>query len=336
MTSRRDALAWLGAIAATGCGSAARAPPASQGTTDDLQLDPIVDIVPAVGLQWLLQAKPRELFADDVTGPALAGILPASRLDLFARSYGGVDLRQASEVVLAGYADTTLALARVEINPARVEAAFTTRAIAVEGRAVDHGVTRVWGTVSAARVQVAIFGRQAVAIEVGQLGPLRPAIYFAQGRLKRARPALRTEPLVNAAAGAGDGPLRGFAPGPFEGPWAAGLGGLLRAATCVAATVRSVRARAGAGLGLRVLVSGAWGDDAPAAAERLAAAFQVLAADPLGHLLGADQPISPVRTNSGSEQLELDLVLDPVTLTRGLRAATGADLAEILRLAGAH
>ena len=63
-----------------------------------LHLDPLVDLVPAAHLLWLVDARPAQLLADDAVADAVAIVLPASRLDAWARHYGGVDLRQAREL----------------------------------------------------------------------------------------------------------------------------------------------------------------------------------------------------------------------------------------------
>jgi hypothetical protein len=163
---------------------------------------------------------------------------------------------------------------------------------------------------------------------------LRAALYFAQHKLKRASPALRGEPLARAERLVGDAPLRGFAPGPFEGEWAAGLGGLLRATTAIAASARPYEPPPGTGasaaIALHVVLTGAWGGDAPAAAKRLLSAWDVLAQDALGHLTGIDHPVVAPQAAGDAEALHLEVALDPMLLARGLHAATDATLSEIL------
>jgi hypothetical protein len=337
MISRRECLALLGATGIVAC-AAPRERPSVPVAAIALQLDPLADVVSGVGLEWLIQAKPRDLLADEALAAALESVAPPALLEKFAARYGGIDLRQAREIVVAGYPEATLGLARLSVDPVRLEAAFSQRALAVEGRASEHGVTRLWGAVDGQREQIAIFGREGVAMERGRLGPLRPAVYFAQGKLRRARPALRTDPLAAVADRIGDAPLRGFVPGPFEGAVGAGLGGLLRATTAVAGTATPAPAgQPGTpALLVRFVLGGNWGPDAPAAGERLEAAFRVLAEDPLGRLLGVDHPLEGARVSVTPDTLELDVTLDPLTLARGLRAATGASLPEILGLSAAH
>jgi hypothetical protein len=326
--TRRELLALL-ALAACG-GRVAPAVPAP--APEPLALGSAVDLVPAAGLVWLLDARLRELFASPALIPALALVLPASRLDAFARRHGGIDLRSASELAIAGYPEATLAVARVVLDPARVEGAFAARAISVEGRAVAGRVVRTWGTVGTARQQIAILGREALALEQGRFGPLRAAEYFAQGRLKRARPALLAEPLARAATLLGDAPLRAFAPGPFEGVVGRGLGGLLAASTAAAGAATPLERDPDGALALRFVLTGAWGDDAPAAAERLRAAFQVLASDPLGRLLGVDRPLAAPRASGDGEALRLEVTVDALALGKGLRDATSATVEEVMRL----
>ncbi len=337
MIGRRDVLgALLGAMGTAACGAArpdvGRRESSGPLVEPPLELDPIVNLVPAGGLVWLLEARPRELLADPVLGAALTTIAPSDRFEAFARRHGQVDLRQADEVAVAGTAGARraiLALARVHVVPGRVEAAFAARARIVEGRAVERGVTRFWGTVGEEREQVALFGQQGVGIERGGLGPLQAAVYFAQGRLKRSLPALRTEPLASAAMRVGDAPLRGFAPGPFDGDWAGGMGGLLAGATAVAA---GMRAAARGGLALRLVLMGGWGADAAAAARRLVDSFRSLAEDPLGRLTGIDRPLDGPVATTAPDAIQLDVTLDPVTMSEGVRAATDAPLAEIMAI----
>ena len=326
--TRREILALLGVLAAA---CAPRAPAVAQAPLPaPLALDPLVDLVPAAGLVWLIEARTEELLASPLLAPHVALVLPASRFEAFAQRHGGVDLRRVARLVVARYPEATLALASTPVQTARVEAAFTARAGTAEGRAVEGGVTRFWGSVGREREQVAVFGADAVGMERGHLGPLRAAIYFAQGKLKRARPALRTEPLARVATLLDDAPFRAFAPGPFEGEWAAGLGGLLRATTAVGASVRAAPRPAGAALEVQVVLVGAWGDDASRAAERLAASFQLLAADSLGRLLGIDHPLEEPRVSGDAESLRLQVVLDPLRIARGLQAATDAGVGEIM------
>lgn len=324
--TRREALALLaGALAA--CRGGAAATPEPPGA--ELKLEPLVGLAAAAGLAWLVDVRPAELLASPPVASAVSVVLPPDRFDAFAGRHGGVDLRLATELVVAGYDGATLALARAPVQPGRVEAAFGARAVVVEGRAVEGGVTRLWGSVGGERQQVGVFGARAVGLERGRLGPLRAAIYFAQGRLRRALPALSADPLARVAAVLGDAPVRAFAPGPFAGEWAKGLGGLLGAATAVGLAARPLKDR-GSAVDLQVLLTGAWGTDAPAAAERLAAAFQLLANDSLGRLMGVDHPLEEPRVSGDHEGLRLGVVLDLAALARGLHAATDARISEIM------
>jgi hypothetical protein len=331
MIARRQVLgALLGALA-SGCAGARPAGPAALAERP-LDLDPLVDLVPAAGLVWLIDVRPRELRASPSLAAVVMAAAPDERLDAFARRYGGVDVRQADQLAVAALGRATLGLARIPVEPRRVEEAFAARATNVDGRAVERGATRVWGTVGAEREQIATFGREAVGVEFGGLGPLQAAIYFAQGRLKRSLPALRAEPLAAAAARLGEAPLRAFAPGPFDADWARGFGGLLGAATAVAARVRPGEPGPDGGptLRLRLLLMGAWGNDAAAAATRFAASFRVLAEDPLGRLTGLDRPVDGPVATGGPDALALDVALDPVTMSHGVHAVAGAPLGEIL------
>jgi hypothetical protein len=339
---RREALALLGAALSAACGAGSQPPAASASPSENdppLEIDPVVRIVPAAALRWLIEARPRELLANPALIPAIALLVPEARFNAFAAGHGGVDLRQVQELVIAAYPESTLAVARVPVDPGRVEVAFGGRAVAVEGRAASRGVTRLWGSIGNDREQVAIFGHSAVGLERGRkaadpgeaghlASPLRAAIYFAEKRLARAAPALAALPLAEAAQKLGSAPLRAFAPGPFEGAWAKGLGGLLGATTAVAAgawpTAPATAVR------VEVVLTGAWGSDAEAAGQRLKAAFDVLASDPLGRLSRVDHPLDGPRVSAAPGELRLAVTLDAIALARGLNDVTSATVAEVM------
>jgi hypothetical protein len=181
------------------------------------------------------------------------------------------------------------------------------------------------------RQQIALLGTEGVALERGHLGPLRAVTYFADGRLKKALPALQTEPLARAAALLGDAPLRAFAPGPFEGDWAAGMGGLLRATTAMAASAAPAPGPGGVpALRVRTVLTGAWGADGPTAAGRLTSVYDHLAGEALGRLLGVDHPLEEPRVSGDAEALRLDVLLDASGVAKGLRDATSASMREVM------
>jgi hypothetical protein len=328
---RRRALAALGVLSAAACGVPSARTSIVQEAPSPLLVDPLVDLVAIARLAWLVQLRPRDLMSQPTFARALATLIPAWRFDALAEHHGGVDIRRASELVVAGYPETTLVLARVDVDAARVERAFSERAAAVDGRSVERSVTRVWGAAGGTRAQLAVFGREAVGIERGRLGPLGAAVYFAEKRLKRSVPALRAEPLAAAAEGIGDAPIRAFAAGPFDERWGAGLGGLLRATTAAGASLRASGSRENTFVA-RCVLTGSWGDASAAAAQRFGAAFDLFANDPIGRLTGLDRPATACRVQADSEALKLEVGLDAEALARGLAAVTTGTLADILAL----
>jgi hypothetical protein len=209
----------------------------------------------------------------------------------------------------------------------------------VDGRSIDRATTdplaqvvRTWGSSGAEPEELVLLGREALGLAIGRSGPLRAAELFAMDRLKRASPALHAAPLDRAAALLGDAPVRAFAPGPFTGELASGLGGLMGAATAIAGRARVVDP-GGAdrpSLAFAVVVLGAWGDEAHAAADRLLAAFGVLADSGIGRLLGLRSPVAPARVHASPEALTLEVTVDAYTLAAGLRDATGATVDAIM------
>jgi hypothetical protein len=325
------------AASASGCGpTAPPAPPPPPPVP--LHLSPACDLAPSAGLEWLVDARPREIAEIPDLIPAVSTVIPEARFRAFAEGHGGVDLRGMKELCVARYRDAQLVVARGPLDPARVERAFADRVTRAPSRAIDvpnPPVVRLGGEIAGAPERLVLFGREALALETGAPGAppgidgrvARIAEAFALGKLHRAAPALRGAALAKAAAVLGDAPLRAFAPGPFEGETARGLGGLLRAATAVAASARF--AGPPARIALRLVLTGAWQKDGPAA-ERLAAAAHVIAESALGHLLGVNEPLATPVVRATEDALVLDAVVDGNALARGLHDALDAEVSDIL------
>ena len=326
---RELALVALGALA--GCGPS-KPPSPPPPPPVPLHLSPACDLAPAAGISWLVEASPRAIAQAPDLIPAIALLLPEDRLRGFAAAHGGVDLRQIEELCIARYREATLVVARTPFDPSRVIKAFddrSTKAVSRTKLAPNPVVVRATGQLDAEPQRLVLFGREALVLEEGTPGPGRAAEAFAFGRLKRAAPALRGSALARAAQVLGDAPLRAFAPGPFEGEAAQGFGGLLRASTAIGLAATPVEGTPR--VAVKLVVTGAWGDDAPAAAERLAASVHVLSESPVGRLFGLDHPLEGPRVRAAPEALVLEATFDANTLARGVHDAVDAEVSEILR-----
>lgn len=341
-----SAVAALVALAA-GCGGGGAQAPKPAAALPALHVAPVSDVIPAAHLAWLILARPRDLAGRSDLIPAVRELVSEERLDLFAKR-NGVDLRAIDELAVARYADSTLYVARARVEPLRVEAAFTLHLREVGGRAVDRRgdaegqIVRTWGEAGGEGEQLAILGTLGVALEQGKLGNVRAVELFAEQRLKKAAPALRTPLLARAAELVGDAPLRAFAPGPFED--GRGLGGLLAATTGVAVAVRFPAPRATPGRAattttpaeVTVALLGAWKADGPAAAERLLAVYGTLSGSSLGSLCGLDYPLRAPQVRNEPDAIVLDVTVDALAATRGLHAAVDGQVAEIMRYGSPH
>ena len=319
-------------VGVLGCGP--RAPAAPPGPPPvPLHLEPACDLAPAAGLSWLVEAKPRAIAEVPDLIPAIALVFPEERLRTFTTSHGGVDLRQVQDLCIARYKDALLSVARVPLDPEKVAEAFETRATKTVTRtflAANPRVVRLTSEVQSEPQQVVLFGRESVALEQGTPGPLRAAEAFAFMKLKKAAPALKGAALRRVSEVLGDGPpVRVFAPGPFEGESANGLGGLMRAATAIGGSAKW--AGTGSNIAIRIVLTGAWGEDATAAADRLGAAAHVLSESPIGHLFGLHRPVQAPVVHVEPEALVLDAVIDGDALARGIHDAVDAEVADIMR-----
>jgi hypothetical protein len=315
-------------LALVGCGSP---PPVKVASEPPLALDPLADLAPAAGLEWILLLEPRLL--PDVL-PALYAIIPEQRFALVAARHGNVDPRACDEILVASYPKTTLVLARGSVDPASVEKAFIERAIRIEGRTVDFEagpettIVRTWGEIGSAREQLVLFGKHGVGFEIGAFGPLRAAELFAQGKLKKASPAFRSPPLDLAAKILGKAPARLFFSGPFEGEMAGSIGGVLRVASAVAIAAHPMDDT----ILVQIAILGIENRDMDAAAQRLAATFDNVAQSSLGRLCGLDKPKKQPTIGHSEDALVLQVTLETLPIGKGLHDATQASVAELLKL----
>lgn len=317
--SRRAALAALAALAA-GCHPAPLAPPPAPAAPR-LHLDPLTDLVAAGGLDALALVRWSEL--QTALAAPLARLLPPERLAVLG-TYLGFDLRSVEQLLVASYGPTSLYVLRVPHDPQQVEKLFRERLTGDVVRSNDGpGVVRVSGRIGSIPRALALLLPDTLAYEVGPSGPLKAVVAFAQERLKKARPALRTSPLEALVAPLGDAPLRLLFPSPATS-WQGAHGLLERASAAgVAFTPR------GSQLAVRATLLGAWNDPPTEALRRLGLTVSDLSNAPLGHLTGLDEPLEPYRYEGDAERIAVTATLDAERLARGLHDITGASLRDL-------
>ena len=329
-----DGASALLVVLAIGCADPRGKPEPQAPAPAPLHLAPLADLAPAGGLVWIADLRPRAIFSEPSLIAPLAEVLPEADLDAMARARGGVDLRAADELVVAGYDGATVLFARQVVDPGKLETAFAERVADVQGRAVDRGgddprgiITRVWGGLGRTHETLVVFGREAAGLAIGGDAPLRAAELFAEQRLRRARPAWQAPPLDHIALLLGDAPLRAAAPGPFGGEWSRGVGGLLSAATGAGIAVRPD----GDALRVDLVLTGAWGDRAAEAEERVRRSYAALVESGLGRLLGLAEPASPPVFSATPDRVTLEVRLRASPLLRGIGDATVTQLEAIMK-----
>ena len=314
----------LGLPALAGC-APARPPLPPPLPAPPLHLAPVTDLVAAGGLEWLLLARPAELLRASSLGKPLAGLLPAANFDALA-GHLGLDVRLADVLVAASYGASSLYLVQGAHDGALVEKQFTEGLTSSPERVIDaSNLTRLSGTLGTTRRAMADLEQTVAAFEVGPSGPLRAAAAFAQGKLKRAKPALRAEPLLTLAARLGDAPILFYLPSPASSPWKQGAHGLLGRAVAVGLSATP----SPEGLRLRAVALGAWDDPPTEALKRLELTVRDVVQSPLGHLLGLREPLVPFSSGGDRDAIHIEGVVDAEKMTEGLRAATSAELTEL-------
>lgn len=335
----RSAMMGLLALVPMAASACAHSPPApAKPPPTPLHLTPACDLAPAAGVEWIVSVAPRAIADTPDLIPAIARVVPEERFAAFAAAHGGVDLRRADDLCVARYrrgaADgksATLSIVHGSFDPARLEKTFTERSTDNVERSIasqDPPVVKLGAALDGERRDLGLFGRELVVSSEGSPALFHAAEAFAFGKLKRAQPALRGAALARAAEVLGQAPVRVFFPGPFEGETGKGLGGLLRASTAVAASASF--GGAPSKLNVRIVLLGAWGNDGPSAAERLAAAIHVISESGLGLLFGLHRPIAGPTVKATDDALVMDATIDGMALARGLHDALDAEVTEIM------
>lgn len=244
------------------------------------------------------------------------------RLDAF-EVRTGVDLRELPLAVAAGFDDSVLYLAETGASTGRALSAFDARLLGEGRHARSHPrVERIVGVLGSVPESLVAVEGAFVAVSVGDPTLARITELMVEGKLATP-PALHGAALGPLPADLESAPIRFYAPGPFSGEWAAGARGLLGAASAVAAAGRF----AGDSLRVHTIVTGRFREEDR---RRVEGAWADLAGSPVGHLLGLDRPSEPATVRVAATEVSLDVTVRLEPLLAGLRAATGADVTELL------
>lgn len=314
-----------------GCAKPTPAVPVAKAAAPPLHLSPLSDLAPAAGLRWFLAARVGTLVQPHALGRPLAELVSADRLDALSDLLG-FDPRLADEVIVADYGASTLFLFRVAHDPELVERRFRERVPGEVTRVVhEPRVVRIAGTVGRTRRSMVFLDGQAVALEVGGEAYAKATVGFATEKLHKAKPALAIEPLASLAASFDkDGaspPLLLLCPNPAKEPWSLGAHGLLEVTSAVGIAARPQDD----GLAVELAAVGQYGERPDPVRERVEATVHDVVLSPLGTLTGVAEPKAAYTYEIGRERVTVRARWDAVKIAQGLRAATSATIAEIVK-----
>lgn len=300
----------------------------------DREVDALTDLLPSVGLNWLVSMRPPEFTHLDWLKPTLARLFKDERLDALAQATG-LDVREVPELVLASYrhTDTESAVAylvRHRAEPQELERKFRVRLTSrPERREFGHQLIALWGLVGQALLGFVRIGPHVVSYQYGgqrERGPNRIAVLYAESRLGDVAPVSKDESLMHLASLLGPAALTALMPGPFQGTMARGARGLMASATAVGLSLHPTEQKT---LRLRIVLDGDYAGEH--AREFLEAAWSDVAQSSLGHLLGFGAPASAIALRTTNTHLELEVELDADRLSDGLAAATTSSAREFMR-----
>ncbi len=317
---------------AVACGGARTAPPPQAAPSAGpkpaaLHEGPLPDYVPAAGLRWMIVGRPQELAKSPGVMRAVEVVVPAARLDLFAKSTG-VDLRSTPEALAAGFDYGTLYMAATPANNVAVEQLFASRIVSGAVRqSPDPRVHRIAGLVGNSPESLVHVDGLLVAVGTGDPTTTRVVEAFARRKLKRSKPALAGAALSTLPPEMAQAPLRLYAPGPFQREWLDGAHGLLAASLAVGIAARP---EGDGNIEVTVYLSGDWASAGPDTTTRLLATWEDLARGATGHLTGLDQPVAAPIVSATPGLLKLRVELAGMPIAKGLKAIVAADIEEML------
>lgn len=288
----------------------------------------LTDYLPAAGINWLVLAEPVRLSGNHQLARTLEPLLPASRLDLYARDTK-LDLRTLSHAAIAGFDLGVLYLAETDMDLTPATRAFVDRLVTEPEVKHPHSkLTRVSGVVGTTPQSLLQFDGKFLAVAVGDPTTVRIVEAFARQKLKRSPTVFNGVALKSFADFAGGAPLVFLAPGPFEGRWMFGGAGLLAAANAVG--VRATPTSNGHALRVTVAIDGPWGEEGAQPVPRMEQAWEALAESSTGRLFGLHELEQAPVVRSTKERVTLDVELELAPIIHGLRAAVAADVWEML------
>jgi len=282
-----------------------------------------LDYVPAAGLRWLCVAQPQRIFSDSSLRGLIERVLDRDRLVAFTQ-LTALDLTALEAAAIAGYDLGTLYVASLAAPDAgAVRARFQDRL--TTGAIVKHPAPllyRLSGTRAGEPRTLLSVNDRLFAFASGDATLGRVAEAYAERRLKSPT-ALAGASLASLPSAASDALGVAYFPGPFTGPWASALHGVLRDAS--AASV-AIRAGAPGTLTLTITLAGEWPEEV--AAPAIEAAWTELATSSTGLLFGLDQAKN-MRIVAHLHHLTWSTDLPTESLVAGLRAATVANVPEM-------
>jgi hypothetical protein len=273
----------------------------------------------------MVLGNPRRISTEPALRDAVAVLLPAERLDAFARG-SGVDIRQVDSALAAGFDLGTLYVwTPAPGTAARIAARFRERLVSGAEHTESHpAIQRTTGIVGATPEALLQVEDNINAVAVGDVVLVRVVEAFARERIHSSPPALRGAALTTLTPPRPASVATFYAPGPFSGEWARGAHGLMANALALSVSLTPLtQGRATIELQLA-------GDFSPTGVDDLRLAFDELAASPIGKLLALDQSAEPPKIHEQEQRLYLDIDVNLAPIARGLHAAVAADVWEIM------
>lgn len=267
--------------------------------------------------QVVVITSPEALLAAPPTERVVRAVFSDEHLDRFAERTG-VDLRAVSELVVAGYPDGRVAIARGPFDAIMAVREAGERMAPVEARSDDPVIRRV-GFLGRGRIDASALDEDTI-LHVDGPPHLAADVLVAAGTVGEERGDALARCVLEGHA---DAPIVLCAPRPLGLPGDTGIGVLLAREETLVASVRPADGR----LALRAEMRGEF---PPGVDENLRAFVESVAHSDLGGALGIREALPTLQIEAEEGHVTLSASLDPGVVAAGLRALLVAEIEELV------
>lgn len=290
---------------------------------------PLAEYIPAPGLRWLVQIRPRALVKDDSIRKDWEPVFTSQRIDAF-RAASGFDPAQVEELWIAGYDFGTLYLFDATLVGKSAESSFRNRSLTTaEVSTQKDDLVHLTGMMNQVPHAFVHLDQYMIGIVEGDVSLAKIVAAYAEGRLSKTASALQTRYAKPLAEFSQEAKVRAFALGPFPEATDPIVAGLVSGAIGVEFK--------GDALHLAAKSLGLWSSDHKQLALHLSAWIHDVLSTPELRAFGWGSPLelSPVKCDAAPSEPDMNACVmegswNSAQLARATHRITASDMSELV------